>query len=177
MNIEMQILDAIQQIRTPFLDILMPLISNGVILWFLLTAFLLFRKKTRQAGFIVLAAILMDIILCNLIMKNVFQRVRPYDVNTAVTLLVKRSTDFSFPSGHTALSFAAACGLWFSGVLEKWRIPAFVLACLIAFSRLYLYLHYPTDILAGAAVGIFCGWASYRLFRMFFSKRWQEAAA
>ena len=72
-----------------------------------------------------------------------------------LTLLVKAPTDFSFPSGHTAASFAAAAALLFSKC-RGW-IPALVLAILIALSRLYLYVHYPTDVLAGVAVGFLCG--------------------
>lgn len=174
---ELQVLNAIQAVRNPFLDMLMPLISDALIIWFFLPAVLLFRRNVRAAG-IVITAILIEVLLTNVVLKNVFQRVRPCDVNTAVTLLVKRPTDYSFPSGHTALSFAALTGLWLSGKLKRWRIPALIFACLIAFSRLYLYLHYPTDILMGAAVGIFSGWTADRLFRIF-SGRWhtQEVIA
>ncbi|MEE8885824.1 MAG: phosphatase PAP2 family protein [Eubacteriales bacterium] len=165
MNMELQILDAIQTIRTPFLDAVMPLISNGVIFWFIFAAVLLIRKDTRRAGLIMIVAMGMDYLLGNVVMKNLFQRVRPCDVNTSVQLLVSRPTDYSFPSGHTSISFAAASGLCFSGSLKKWRIPVLTLAGLIAFSRLYLYVHYPTDVLAGVVVGVFCAWASYRLIR------------
>lgn len=166
MGIEMQILDGIQSLRTPFLDMLMPVVSKAAILWFLLPVLLFIRKDTRKASWIVLAAIVLDVVLCNGLLKNLIQRVRPCDVNQAVTLLVARPTDYSFPSGHTALSFAAVSGLWESGKRKTWRIPLLVIACVVAFSRLYLYLHYPTDILAGIAVGIFCGWAAMRLVRL-----------
>lgn len=168
---EIQILNAIQTLRCTFLDVLMPLISNGIVLWFGVMAVLLIRRKTRKAGWIMLTAIVLEIILCSLILKNVFQRVRPCDVNTAVTLLVNRPTDYSFPSGHTALSFASVTALWLSGEGKKWRIPALIFASLIAFSRMYLYVHYPTDILAGIAVGIFCGWAGDRIVQYVFQRR------
>lgn len=176
MGVEISILNLIQSTRCSLLDILMPLISQGVLLWFILPVFLLIRKDTRTAAWIILAAAGIDILLCNGVLKNVFHRVRPCDINTAVTLLVKRPTDYSFPSGHTALSFAAVSGLWLSGVLKRWRIPALILACLIAYSRLYLYLHYPTDILMGIAVGVFCGWAAYKLIeKLAGRKQFQEA--
>jgi membrane-associated phospholipid phosphatase len=165
MSMEIQFLNAIQMTRTPLLDFLMPLISNGVVLWLFFPIVLIIRRDTRRAGIIVLAAIFLEMILCNLVMKNLFQRVRPCDVNTSIALLTKRPTDYSFPSGHTSLSFAAASGLWFSGVLRRWRIPALVLACLISYSRLYLYLHYPTDVLAGVAVGVFCGWMACQMIQ------------
>lgn len=168
---EMQILNAIQTIRCPFLDALMPLISNCLILWFLFPAILILRRDTRRTGWIIFAALGMGILLCNIVMKNVFQRVRPCDVNTAITLLVKRPSDYSFPSGHTALSFSAVTGLWLSGQLKRWRIPALAFASLIAFSRLYLYLHYPTDILMGVVIGVLCGWMANKMFQMFMDKR------
>jgi membrane-associated phospholipid phosphatase len=165
MGIEMQILDTIQSFRTPAGDVLMPLISQGLLLWPALALILLIRKSTRKAGVIMMIAMVLDVLCCNVLLKNLVQRTRPCDVNLAVNLLVARPTDYSFPSGHTALSFAAVSGFCFSGILKKWRIPAVVFACLIAFSRLYLYLHYPTDILAGAVVGIFCGWTAFHLYK------------
>lgn len=177
MGVELQILDAIQTIRTPFLDAVMPWISNGVMLWILLAAVLILRSKTRRAGWMMAAAIVLDIVICNIVMKNAFHRIRPCDVNTAVTLLIPRPTDYSFPSGHTALSFAAVTSLWLSGALKKWRIPALVFACLIAFSRLYLYVHYPTDILMGMAAGAFCGWLAYRLVRAREAERYPQKRA
>ncbi len=80
-----------------------------------------------------------------------------------VRLLIEAPKDFSFPSGHTGASFAAAAALFFVG--SRGWIPAAVLAALIGFSRLYLYVHYPTDVLAGALLGIAAGWAACRLFR------------
>ena len=76
---------------------------------------------------------------------------------------MKKPTDYSFPSGHTAASFAAVTALFFAK--EKYRYPALVLAVLIAFSRLYLYVHYPTDILGGILVGILCGVIAYLITR------------
>ena len=176
MGTEIDILNGIQSIRSAFLDVLMPLISNGLILWIVLPAVLVLRRDTRRAGWIMFAAIALEVFLCNIVMKNAFHRMRPCEVNTAVTLLVKRPTDYSFPSGHTALSFAALTGLWLSGALKRWRIPALVFACLIAFSRLYLYLHYPTDILMGIVVGVFCGWAAHKMFQIAAQKRQLQEA-
>ena len=88
------------------------------------------------------------------------QRIRPCDINTQVQLLIARPDDFSFPSGHTAASFTAVAALYFSGEKKLWK-PALMLACLIAFSRLYLYVHYPTDILGGILVGSAAGYIGY----------------
>ena len=101
-------------------------------------------------------SLLIEVLFCNLIIKTLVARVRPYDVNTAIELLIKAPTDFSFPSGHTGASFAASSGLYFAK--NRLWIPAVILSVLIAFSRLYLYVHYPTDVLAGAFLGIISGW-------------------
>ena len=87
---------------------------------------------------IILAALVVDLILCNGILKNLVGRTRPFDVNTSVSILINKPRDFSFPSGHTAVSFAAVAALFFSGEKKLWKI-SLVAAVLIAFSRLYLY--------------------------------------
>ena len=132
-------------------------------IWIILAVILLLIPKTRKTGAIVVAALAVDIVLCNGILKPFIGRIRPCDINTSIQLLVARPDDFSFPSGHTAASFAAVTALFFAK--EKYRYPALVLAVLIAFSRLYLYVHYPTDILGGILVGILCGVIAYLITR------------
>lgn len=163
MGIEIQILDWIQNIRTPFGDIIVPLISglgNAGIIWIALTLVLLVIPKTRRSGLIMALALIADLILCNGILKNLVARTRPYDVNTAVNLLIEKPVDYSFPSGHTAASFAAVTALYLAGEKKLWK-PALVLSVLIAFTRMYLYVHYPTDILGGIAVGIISGYIGF----------------
>ena len=111
-------------------------------------------------------ALVLDLLCCNVILKPLVGRVRPCDVNTAVKLLIARPLDASFPSGHTAVSFAAVCALW----AERSRlwIPALALALLLAFSRLYLYVHWPSDVLAGAVLGGLLGLAARPLARRLF---------
>lgn len=165
MNMEFQILDWIQSIRTPLGDVVMPWISalgNAGMIWIVLAAVLLLIPKTRKSGVILALALCMDVLMCNVILKNVFARIRPCDVNTAVQLLIARPVDFSFPSGHTAASFASAAALFFAGEKKLWK-PVLVLAVLIAFSRLYLYVHYSTDILGGMVVGVAAGYLGYLL--------------
>ena len=108
------------------------------------------------------SGIMHDVIVCNGILKNLFARTRPFDVNEAVQLLITAPKDFSFPSGHTAASFAAVAALYFTGEKKPWKV-SLVLAVLIAFSRMYLYVHYPTDILGGVLVGLGAGAAGYYL--------------
>ena len=161
LSYEFAILDWIQaNMRNPTLDLLMPAITalgNGSFIWILLAGVLMLMSKHRKAGMAVLAGLVLEVICCNLVLKPLVARVRPCDVNTAVQLLIARPDDFSFPSGHTGASFAAAAAL-FADRNRLW-IPSLILALLIAFSRLYLYVHYPTDILAGAAIGMMAGWA------------------
>ncbi len=162
---ELRFLDFLQTIQTPLLDKILAFITslgNAGIIWIVLAVVLLILPKTRKTGIIVAAALLMDLILCNLILKNLVARVRPYDVNTAIAILIKKPLDFSFPSGHTAASFAAMTALFLAKMKKAW-IAALVLAVLIAFSRLYFYVHYPTDVLGGAVVGILSGIIGYTI--------------
>ena len=162
---ELRFLDFLQTIHTPLLDKILAFITslgNAGIVWIVLAVVLLILPKTRKTGIIVAAALLMDLILCNLILKNLVARVRPYDVNTAIAILIKKPLDFSFPSGHTAASFAAMTALFLAKMKKAW-IAALVLAVLIAFSRLYFYVHYPTDVLGGAVVGILSGIIGYAI--------------
>ena len=162
---ELRLLDFLQTIHTPLLDKILAFITslgNAGIIWIVLAVVLLILPKTRKTGIIVAAALLMDLILCNLILKNLVARVRPYDVNTASAILIKKPLDFSFPSGHTAASFAAMTALFLAKMKKAW-IAALVLAVLIAFSRLYFYVHYPTDVLGGAVVGILSGIIGYTI--------------
>lgn len=159
---EFAILDWIQlHCRSGFLDAVLPavsLICNHGEVWIVLAAALLARKGTRRTGAVLAVALILDLLCCNLILKPLVGRVRPCDVNTAVTLLVSRPLDASFPSGHTASSFAAVAALWTRR--SRLRLPALVLAILIAFSRLYLYVHWPSDVLAGLVLGIALGLAA-----------------
>lgn len=162
---ELRFLDFLQTIHTPLLDKILAFITslgNVGIIWIVLAVVLLILPKTRKAGIIVAAALLMDLILCNLILKNLVARVRPYDVNTAIAILIKKPLDFSFPSGHTAASFAAMTALFLAKMKKAW-IAALILAVLIAFSRLYFYVHYPTDVLGGAVVGVLSGIIGYTI--------------
>lgn len=162
---ELRFLDFLQTIHTPLLDKILAFITslgNAGIIWIVLAVVLLILPKTRKTGIIVAAALLMDFVLCNLILKNLVARMRPYDVNTAIAILIKKPLDFSFPSGHTAASFAAMTALFLAKMKKAW-IAALVLAVLIAFSRLYFYVHYPTDVLGGAVVGILSGIIGYAI--------------
>ena len=158
---EIHILDMIQNLRTPIGDVVVPLITrlgDAGIIWIILTVLLLIIPKTRKTGVIMMA----DVLLCNVFIKNLVARTRPFDVNTTVQLLVAKPRDYSFPSGHTAASFASVTALYLAGEKKMWK-AALVLAVLIALSRLYLYVHYPTDIIGGVIFGSLSGYLGYKI--------------
>ncbi|MCF0134166.1 MAG: phosphatase PAP2 family protein [Blautia sp.] len=160
MSFELSILDAIQNVfQCSFMDKAMPLVTklgdNGVF-WIVCALVLLFIPKTKRMGIAIAVSLILELLICNILLKPLVARVRPCDVNTAFTLLVSRPVDYSFPSGHTCASFAAMSAILFSK--NRLWIPAAVIAVVVAFSRLYLYVHYPSDVLAGALLGMLCGW-------------------
>lgn len=157
---EIEILNWIQTLRTPFFDTIVPMVSslgNMGWIWIVLAVGLMLFPKKRKTGVILSMALVIDAILCNVIIKNLVCRVRPFHVNTAIELLIPEPGEFSFPSGHTAVSFAAVAALYFAGE-KRLFLPALVLATMIALTRLYLYVHYPTDVLGGILIGILSGY-------------------
>lgn len=160
MNLDLGILDFIQTyLKNDILDAVIPFITklgDGGILWILCSAFLLFFPKTRRVGAVMAISLVLEALCCNMILKPLFARERPYNVNTAVQLLIPPPSDYSFPSGHTGAAFAIASSLFLAK--NRLWIPAFVLAVLIGFTRLYLYVHYPSDVLAGILLGILSAW-------------------
>lgn len=160
MWIDTGILNFIQTyLRCDLLDMVMSFITrlgNRGILWILTSLFLLIVPKTRKAGAAMAVSLGLELLCCNVVLKPLVARIRPCDVDSAVLLLIPHPGGFSFPSGHTGASFAAASALFFSR--NKFGVFAFVVAALIGFSRLYLYVHYPSDVLAGALIGIMLGW-------------------
>lgn len=129
-------------------------LGNKGFIWIIIAVLLIINKKYRKIGFIALGALILSTILGEGILKHVVQRIRPSADISAVNLLISKPLSYSFPSGHTASSFAV------TGVLVKYfkkYAPGFwILASLIAFSRLYLYVHYPTDVLGGIILGLIC---------------------
>ena len=164
MNFDMAILDLIHSdIRTGFMDAIMPFITqlgDAGLIWIILSIGLIIPKKTRKIGFVMIIALILNGIICNIILKPMLARIRPFDVNTAIKLLINKPRDFSFPSGHTSASFTASSVLFFRK--SKLFVPSLVLAFLISFSRLYLYVHYPSDVLAGLVLGVLCGYIGHR---------------
>ena len=173
MGFEFKFLDFLQSIRTPVGDAIIPLITYlgefGAV-WIILAVVLLIMRKHRQVGVAVAIALIIDLILCNGILKNIFARTRPCDINTDIVLLIKHPSEYSFPSGHSAASFAAATAVYFSGAKRLGTI-CYLLAAVIAYTRLYLYVHFPTDVLGGALAGLLAGFIACKLTKFIFAKR------
>lgn len=170
-SLELAVLDWIQlHLRCGLLDTVMPaltrLCDHGEI-WIVLAAVLLLLRRQRRHGIALSCALVLNLVSCNLLLKPLVGRLRPFTVQ-AVDLLIPPPGDFSFPSGHTAVSFAAAFALKASGS-PLWK-PALAAALILAFSRLYLYVHWPSDVLGGAVLGAAVGWAGACLARRLFPK-------
>ena len=161
MPFEFAFLDCLQQCHNPVLDALAVFLNyageHGE-LWIAFTLLLLLFRRTRKAGCSMATALVLYLVAGDCILKPLFARPRPCDINTTITMLVARPHGHSFPSGHTASGVAAAYALWLQN--RKLGAPALVLAAFIAFTRLYLYVHFPTDILGGAVLGIVLGAAA-----------------
>ena len=168
-SFDLPILDWIQgNLQCGFLDFIMPIITlfgDAGIFWIACAVVLLIFPKTRKIGLGMGLALVMGLLVCNVTMKPLMQRIRPYDYQLqhfqkVIPLLIEAQHDFSFPSGHTIASFEACTVLMLNN--KKMGIPALILAILIAFSRMYLYVHYPTDVIAsiilGTAFGILGNW-------------------
>jgi undecaprenyl-diphosphatase len=158
-HIEFQVLDAIQShLQSPLMDHIMPFVSSpffGGTIWVGCAIWLYLHPKTRNVAITMAISMAIEVLICNVALKPMIGRIRPCDIRQSIPLLVPRPTDFSFPSGHTSASFAIVAALFFRK--NKLWIPSLAVAMLISFSRLYLYVHYPTDILAGVLVGLLSG--------------------
>ncbi len=162
---ELSILDFIQQnMRSGFMDAVMVFVTHlgdlGAI-WAVVGIICLFKREWRPTGIALLLGLALAFVVTSLVLKPLVARPRPCDIETGVQLLVSRPSGWSFPSGHAAASFAAVSVLFFRK--NRWWPAALVLALAIAFSRLYLFVHFPTDVIAGALVGILCGWLAFVL--------------
>jgi len=143
-------------LRSGFLDPIMKAITmlgDKGLIWILITLALLIARRTRKLGVMCAASMVFGLIVTNLIIKNWAARIRPYEMVQGLNCIVPLAKDWSFPSGHTTNSLACAWVL-FRRAPKKWGVPALVLAILISLSRLYVGIHYPTDVIGGAVIGI-----------------------
>lgn len=169
LNLDGNILLWIQEhIRKEIFNPIVIFITNlGNAGWFwivLLALILLFSAKYRRVAVTGFVALLIGFLITNLLLKNMVARIRPYEVVQGLTFLGKQPSDFSFPSGHSTCSMAAAVVL-FLKMPKRYGIAALTLGIVICLSRLYVGVHYPTDVLAGAAIGIAAALIAVRVMK------------
>lgn len=167
MNFDWKILENIQNIfKCEFFDWLMPKITvlgDGGIIWIIIGLCMIISKKYRKNGVLVLAGLVLGLIIGNGFVKNIVQRPRPCWIDTDFQMLIGVPKDYSFPSGHTQASCIAATIVTLTN--KKFGFVVIPMALLIGFSRMYLYVHFPTDILGGMIIGITIGAFTYILGR------------
>lgn len=152
---ELEVLHAIQSLHMDWLSPVMIVVSalgNAGMIWIAMALVMLCFRKTRRCGVLMLAAMAFSFLLGNVILKNLIARPRPFHSDTSISLLIPFPGEYSFPSGHTLNGFTAATVIFVH--FRKAGIAALLFAGLIAFSRLYLFVHYPTDIMAGVVLGV-----------------------
>lgn len=152
---EFEILYAINNLHNPILDKIMVAITtlgDAGIFWIILAIVLIFIKKTRRCGILMLLSMVAGLIVGNGVLKNVIARSRPCWINPNIPLLIPNPDDFSFPSGHTLASFESAIMIFLHN--KRWGAVALIIATLISFSRLYLFVHFPTDVLGAILLAV-----------------------
>lgn len=144
-----------ENVRNPILTkvlVFITTLGNGGFVFILFGALLLVFKKTRKDGILYSLALILNLLLTNLVLKNLFMRPRPYTVIEGLTILINPPHGYSFPSGHTSAAFCLAMILFF--INKKASVVAFLFAVMMGFSRMYTGVHYPTDVLGGAITGV-----------------------
>lgn len=168
-----QLLVAIQGLHMAWLDPIVSLytkLGDAGILWIALSLLMLAWKPTRRAGALALCAMILGLIVTNFTIKPLVERARPW-LDWPIVPLVTEKDPNSFPSGHTCAAFAAGMS-WVRALPWRWgRIAAVVLAVCMGLSRLYVGVHYPTDVLAGALIGALCAWAAWKLYQVYINKK------
>lgn len=169
-NLDASLLLAIQSLRLDWLDPLVEFyttLGNAGALWIVLSLILLCRKSTRKAGAAGLLALALGFVCTNVVLKHLVGRARPWLDVPGLIPLVEEGDPNSFPSGHTTAALAAAVA-WARSLPRKWVGGLVVGAAVcMGLSRLYVGVHYPSDVLAGALVGAACGWIASRILERF----------
>lgn len=177
-KMDFMILDWIQaHLRCELLDKLLPMITFlGNKGWFfiVIAVIMIAIPKTRRWGAWLASALSLGLVFCNMLIKNIVERTRPYDRVEDITLLVEKLNDYSFPSGHTVAAFEFFTVILLMPVKKIYKVLAGVIAFMIAFSRLYLYVHFPSDVLAGMLLGSLFGVMGMRIVEMISEERTQK---
>ena len=146
---------------TPIFKFITHLGDEGYV-WIAIAVLLLFVKNYRKVGLMVGGSLLGSLLFNNMIVKNIVARPRPYRMMEELTILIPEPGEYSFPSGHTSSSFAAGVVLYLM-LPKKYGVPAMVLAFVIGISRLYVGVHYPTDVLGGMVMGTLLAVATVKI--------------
>ncbi len=172
-EIDWNILYYIQDNLTgPVMDTVMPMITrlgDKGFIWFLISFIMICQRKYRMHGIMLFIAIMIGVVIGNGFMKNFFERPRPTWLDPSVQLLIDTPHDYSFPSGHTLASFIAATYLLL--IRSRIGIISMILAILIGFSRLYLFVHFPSDVLMSVILGITIAFVSYKFIYPFLARK------
>jgi len=153
------IINLFQGIHNPLLDKFFSFVTtlgNVGIVWVIISVMLLCIKKYRRAGFVSLVSLIIGALVGNVFLKNMFQRPRPFITMEGIKTVISYPTAYSFPSGHSTASFTAMFGVVNNVDFKYIKATVIILAILIAISRVYLGVHYFTDILAGFVLGFIC---------------------
>ena len=146
-------------------------LGNTGLMWIVLSLAMLCWKPTRKAGVAALAAMVLGLLCTNVVLKHLVARPRPWLDVAGLVPLIQEPDPNSFPSGHTCAAFAAPSA-WWRALPRRWRRwTGLVLAVCMGLSRLYVGVHYPSDVIAGALVGLFCGWAAWKLLQLWEERR------
>ncbi|WP_017414050.1 phosphatase PAP2 family protein [Clostridium tunisiense] len=155
-SIDKSIVDFVHYgLQNSLFDFLMPKITalgEAGIIWIVISLILIATKKHRKTGITCLVALFLSLLFTDLSIKQIVQRPRPITAYPIENSLIKIPTSYSFPSGHTSSSFAAAWVLY--RIMDKYKLCYLALAGIMAFSRMYLYVHYLSDVVGGIVVGI-----------------------
>lgn len=177
-KMDLNILNWIQEnMKCDVLDTILPAITFlGDKGWLFIVLAIVFAliPKIRLWGVKLGTSLILGLVFGNMLLKNVVTRIRPYDVVENVTLLVDKLSDYSFPSGHTMASFEFFTVICFMPIKKRYKVLAGILAFSIAFSRLYLYVHYPTDVLGGMFFGTLFGIMGVRIVDMIYEERMEK---
>lgn len=170
--LDLSILDFIHNtLSNPVMDLIMVCITYSIeygAMAILVFIVMMCIKKMRKTGFAVMGATLSVLLFGELILKHIVCRPRPFVINGAIELIIKAPSGFSFPSSHTATCFAMATAIYLFH--KRLGIIAYIYAALVAFSRMYLYVHYPSDVIGGIALGICCGIGATALVKLICKK-------
>lgn len=153
-----RVLSRIYNLHSPLLGKIMVIIStmgNKGAVWFGLGAPLVINSQSRITGIKFILSILLASFVGEIVIKRLVARMRPSMFIMDEKMLIKKPSTYSFPSGHTSSSVAGATILVIAYGI--WAVPVVIFGILMGFSRLYLRVHYPSDVIAGAVLGVACG--------------------